>query len=71
MMYLDVILPLLFEDGLPSNDQVTKLGPAVCMGSDPDPPNNAKEFGSSMKLDGLAKIMKVLRWAVGKEKIDQ
>ena len=40
-------------------------------GEDPDPPNNAKEFGSSMKLDGLAKIMKVLRWAVGKEKIDQ
>ena len=34
-------------------------------------PSNAKEFGSSMKLDGLAKIMKVLRWAVGKEKIDQ
>ena len=33
-MCLDVILSLLFGNGLPSNDQVTKLGPEVCVGSD-------------------------------------
>ena len=30
---LDVILSLLFGNGLPSKDQVTKLGLAVCVGS--------------------------------------
>ena len=34
MVYLDVILSLLLENGLPSNDQVTKLGLVVCVGSD-------------------------------------
>ena len=33
-MCLDVILSLLFGNGLPSNDQVTKLGLEVCVGSD-------------------------------------
>ena len=34
MVYLDVTFPLLFGNGLPNNDQVTKLGPTVCVGSD-------------------------------------
>ena len=33
MVCLDVILSLLFKNGLLSNDQVTKLGLAVCVGS--------------------------------------
>ena len=33
MVCLDVILFLLFGNGLPSKDQVTKLGPAICVGS--------------------------------------
>ena len=31
---MDVTFPLLFENGLPNNDQVTKLGHAVCVGLD-------------------------------------
>ena len=27
-------LSIIVRDGLPNNDQVTKLGPAVCVGSD-------------------------------------
>ena len=34
MVCLDVILSLLFGNGLLSKDQVTKLRPAVCVGSD-------------------------------------
>ena len=34
MVYLDVTFPLLFGNGLPNNDQVTKLGPTICVGSD-------------------------------------
>ena len=34
MVYLDFIFSLLFRNGLSSNDQETKLGPAVCVGSD-------------------------------------
>ena len=33
MVYLDVTFPLLFENGLPNNDLVTKLGPTICVGS--------------------------------------
>ena len=33
MECLDIILSLLFGNGLPSKDQVTKLGPAVYVGS--------------------------------------
>ena len=34
MVCLDVIISLLFENGLSSKDQVKKLGLAVCEGSD-------------------------------------
>ena len=34
MVCLDVILSLLFRNGLSSKGQVMKLGPAVCAGSD-------------------------------------
>ena len=34
MVCLDVILSLLFGNGLPSKDQVTRLRPAVYVGSD-------------------------------------
>ena len=33
MVCLDVILSLLFGNGLPTKDQMTKLGPAVSVGS--------------------------------------
>ena len=33
-MCLDIILSLLIWNGLPSKDQVTKLRPVVCVGSD-------------------------------------
>ena len=33
MVYLNVILSLLLGNGLPSKDQVAKLGPVICVGS--------------------------------------
>ena len=33
MVCLDIIISLLFGNGLLSKDQMTKLGPAVCVGS--------------------------------------
>ena len=34
MVGLDIILSLVFGNDLPSKDQVAKLGPVVCVGSD-------------------------------------
>ena len=34
MVCLDIILSLVFGNDLPGKDQVAKLGPAVCVGSD-------------------------------------